>query len=50
MSPMKEKAVEMIRRMLDDNMMYVINILRNLADFKHSRVQVIESDEFLKLL
>jgi hypothetical protein len=27
---MKEKAVEMIRRMPEDNMTYVINILQNL--------------------
>ena len=30
MTLMKEKAVEMIRRMPEDNMMYVINILQNL--------------------
>ena len=30
MTPMKEKAVEMIRRMPEDNMTYVINILQNL--------------------
>lgn len=30
MSPMKEKAVEIILRMPDDNMTYVINILKNL--------------------
>lgn len=30
MTLMKEKAVEMIRRMPDDNMTYVINILQNL--------------------
>lgn len=30
MTLMKEKAVEMIRRMPEDNMTYVINILQNL--------------------
>lgn len=30
MTLMKEKAVEMIRRMPEDNMAYVINILQNL--------------------
>lgn len=30
MTMMKEKAVEMIRRMPEDNMTYVINILQNL--------------------
>lgn len=30
MSPMKEKAVEIILRMPEDNMTYVINILKNL--------------------
>lgn len=30
MTPMKEKAVEMIRRMPEDNMTYVVNILQNL--------------------
>ena len=30
MSLMKEKAVEMIRRMPEDNMVYVIDILQNL--------------------
>ena len=30
MTLMKEKAVEMIRRMPEDNMSYVINILQNL--------------------
>lgn len=30
MTQMKEKAVEMIQRMPDDNMLYVINILQNL--------------------
>ncbi len=30
MTLMKEKAVEMIRRMPEDNMIYVINILQNL--------------------
>ncbi len=30
MTFMKEKAVEMIRRMPEDNMTYVINILQNL--------------------
>ena len=30
MTRMKEKAVEMIRRMPEDNMSYVINILQNL--------------------
>lgn len=30
MTLMKEKAVEMIRRMPEDNMTYVVNILQNL--------------------
>lgn len=30
MTQIKEKAVEMIQRMPDDNMLYVINILENL--------------------
>lgn len=30
MTLMKEKAVEMIQRMPEDNMLYVINILQNL--------------------
>lgn len=30
MTQIKERAVEMIRRMPDDNMVYVINILQNL--------------------
>ena len=30
MTLMKEKAIEMIRRMPEDNMTYVINILQNL--------------------
>mgnify|MGYP000665608113 FL=1 len=30
MTLMKEKAVEMIRRMPEDNMTYIINILQNL--------------------
>lgn len=30
MTGIKEKAVEMIRRMPEDNMLYVINILQNL--------------------
>lgn len=30
MTQMKERAVEMIRRMPDDNMLYVVNILQNL--------------------
>lgn len=30
MTQMKKKAVEMIQRMPDDNMLYVINILQNL--------------------
>lgn len=30
MTPMKEKAVEMIRRMPEDNMTYVVNILQDL--------------------
>lgn len=30
MTLIKEKAVEMIQRMPDDNMLYVINILQNL--------------------
>ena len=30
MTLIKEKAVEMIRRMPDDNMLYVVNILQSL--------------------
>lgn len=32
MTRIKEKAVEMIQRMPDDNMFYVINILQNLEE------------------
>lgn len=32
MTQIKEKAVEMIRRMPDDNMFYVVNILQNLEE------------------
>ncbi len=34
---MKEKAVEMIRRMPEDNMVYVINILQNLEAMSKDR-------------
>lgn len=37
MTLMKEKAVEMIRRMPEDNMAYVINILQNLEAMSISR-------------
>lgn len=37
MTPMKEKAVEMIRRMPEDNMTYVINILQNLEAMSRDR-------------
>lgn len=33
----KEKAVEMIQRMPDDNMLYVINILRNLEEMSANK-------------
>lgn len=32
MTRIKERAVEMIQRMPDDNMLYVINILQNLEE------------------
>ena len=37
MTLMKEKAVEMIRRMPEDNMTYVINILQNLEAMSRDR-------------
>lgn len=37
MTLMKEKAVEMIRRMPEDNMTYVINILQNLEAMSADR-------------
>ena len=37
MTLMKEKAVEMIRRMPEDNMAYVINILQNLEAMSKDR-------------
>lgn len=37
MTLIKEKAVEMIRRMPEDNMMYVINILQNLEAMSMDR-------------
>lgn len=37
MTLLKEKAVEMIRRMPEDNMMYVINILQNLEAMSKDR-------------
>lgn len=66
MTLMKEKAVEIIRRMLEDNMTYVINILRKLEamsidrneDKKRAQKTLAEilsmekrlPDEFVKLL
>ncbi len=66
MTLMKEKAVEMIRRMPEDNMAYVINILQNLEamsidrneDKKRAQKALAEilsmekrlPDEFVKLL
>ncbi|MCM1182024.1 MAG: dihydrodipicolinate reductase [Roseburia sp.] len=47
MTQMKEKAVELIRRMPDDNMLYVINILQNLeamtADKASDREQAMDA-------
>ena len=37
MTLMKEKAVEMIRRMPEDNMTYVVNILQNLEEMSVDR-------------
>ncbi len=37
MTLIKEKAVEMIQRMPDDNMLYVINILRNLEEMSTNK-------------
>ncbi|MEY8356231.1 dihydrodipicolinate reductase [Lachnospiraceae bacterium 54-53] len=37
MTQLKEKAVEMIQRMPDDNMLYVINILENLQAMSVNR-------------
>ena len=39
MTLMKEKAVEMIRRMPEDNMTYVINILQNLEAMSIDRYE-----------
>ncbi len=37
MTLMKEKAVEMIQRMPEDNMLYVINILQNLEEMSEDK-------------
>ena len=37
MTLMKEKAVEMIQRMPEDNMLYVINILQNLEKMSEDK-------------
>lgn len=37
MTLIKEKAVEMIQRMPDDNMLYVVNILRNLEEMSANK-------------
>lgn len=62
MTRIKEKAVEMIQRMPDDDMFYVINILqsleemtdyivtRNPNDFVDSRVKIIQPHELMRLL
>ena len=44
MTLMKEKAVEMIRRMPEDNMTYVINILQNL-EAAHGQAMSIDRNE-----
>ena len=44
MTLMKEKAVEMIRRMPEDNMTYVINILQNLEAMSVDRAKDRESN------
>ena len=37
MTQMKERAVELIERMPDDNMFYVINILQNIEEMSSNR-------------
>lgn len=37
MTQMKERAVELIERMPDDNMFYVINILENLEEMSSNK-------------
>lgn len=37
MTHMKERAVELIERMPDDNMFYVINILQNIEEMSSNR-------------
>ena len=39
MTPIKERAIKMIQRMPEDNMLYVINILQNLEAMSASREQ-----------
>ena len=38
MTRMKEHAVELIERMPDDNMFYVINILQNIEEMSSNRM------------
>ncbi len=38
MTQMKERAVELIERMPDDNMFYVINILQNIEEMSSNRM------------
>ena len=39
MTPIKERAVKMIQRMPEDNMLYVINILQNLEAMSAGKEQ-----------
>ncbi len=54
MTRIKEKAVEMIQRMPDDDMFYVINILQNLEEMtakkdteKEQAMAALDNDKFI---
>ena len=40
MTQMKERAVELIERIPDEKMFYVINILQNLEEMSSNRLQI----------
>ena len=48
MTQMKERAVELIERIPDEKMFYVINILQNLEEMSSNRPEDFDADKELQ--